>query len=87
MGQERMSNRMLRMGTSEVYFDRVVPLAEIMAKIDAVTPNDIVRVAERVFPADMADLTIAAVGPFDDGGNLTSLPDDGEGDEDDGAAA
>lgn len=66
MGQESMSARMNRMGKSEVNFGRVVPLAEVVAKIDAVSLADVRRIAEMIFPADPALLTIAAVGPFDD---------------------
>lgn len=65
MSQESMSSRMNRLGKSEVYFDRVVPLAEVTAEIDAVTLDDVLRVAQIVFPADASELTIAAVGPFE----------------------
>jgi predicted Zn-dependent peptidase len=65
MSQESMSSRMNRMGTSEVYFDRVIPLDEVVAKINAVTLADVKRVAEAIFPEDPDELTIAAVGPFD----------------------
>jgi len=63
MAQESMSSRMNRLGKSEVYFNRVVPLQEVLDAINAVTADDIVRVAERIFPADGDQLTIAAVGP------------------------
>jgi predicted Zn-dependent peptidase len=65
MSQESMSSRMNRLGTSEVYFDRVIPLAEVVAKINAVSLDDVHRVAETIFPADANELTIAAVGAFD----------------------
>lgn len=64
MAQESMSSRMNRMGKSEVYFNRVVPLEEVLAAIEAVTHDDLLRVAGRIFPEDPAGLTIAAVGPF-----------------------
>lgn len=64
LAQESMSSRMNRMGKSEVYFNRVVPLAEVLAAIEGVTHDDIRRVAAKIFPADDA-LTIAAVGPFE----------------------
>lgn len=66
MAQESMSSRMNRIGKSEVYYDRVIPLDEIMARIDAVTRGDIHRVAETVLPADPDALTVAAIGPFAD---------------------
>lgn len=80
MAQESMSSRMNRLGKSEVYFDRVVPLDEIMGAIDAVTLLDVRRVSERIFPADAADLTVASVGPF--GLEATgSAEEDEEGDD------
>ncbi len=63
LAQESMSSRMQRLGKSEVYFNRVIPLEEILAAIDAVSHDDVLRVAAKVFPSDDA-LTIAAVGPF-----------------------
>jgi predicted Zn-dependent peptidase len=65
MAQESMSSRMNRIGKSEVYFDRVVPLEEVVSKINAVTLADVQRIAEYIFPEDANDLTVAAVGPFD----------------------
>ncbi|HVK01979.1 MAG TPA: pitrilysin family protein [Armatimonadaceae bacterium] len=64
MKQESMSSRMNRMGASEVYFDRVIPLEEVLAAIDAVTDEDVHRVAQAILPEDLSKLTIAAVGPF-----------------------
>jgi predicted Zn-dependent peptidase len=65
MSQESMSSRMNRMGKSEVYFDRVIPLAEVVAAIDAVTLDDVRRIADAIFPGEPEALTVAAVGPFD----------------------
>jgi predicted Zn-dependent peptidase len=67
MAQESMSSRMNRMGKSEVYFNRVVPLEEVLAAIEAVTHEDVLRVADKIFPADGEALTVAAVGPFKKG--------------------
>jgi predicted Zn-dependent peptidase len=60
-----MSSRMNRMGKSEVYFGRVIPLAEVLSAINAVTLDDMKRIAETIFPEDPEVLTVAAVGPFD----------------------
>lgn len=85
MSQESMSSRMNRMGKSEVYFGRVVPLAEVMAEIDAVTLDDVHRVAQAIFPEDMNELTVAAVGPFDGvKPKPTDLEDSDESDEEAG---
>ena len=64
MAQESMSSRMNRLGKSEVYFNRVIPLDEVLADINKVTHDDILRVAGKIFPADQAELTVASVGPF-----------------------
>ncbi|WP_395140700.1 M16 family metallopeptidase [Armatimonas sp.] len=66
MAQESMSSRMTRLGKSELYFDQVVPLAEALAKIDAVTVADVLAVAQAILPKDSSKLTIAAIGPFEE---------------------
>ena len=66
MAQESMSSRMTRLGKSELYFDQVVPLAEALAKIDAVTVADVLAVAQAILPEDSSKLTIAAIGPFEE---------------------
>lgn len=76
MAQESMSSRMNRLGKSEVYFDRVIPLDEVVAAIDAVTLNDVQAVAEYIFPPDPSALTITAVGPF---GHLAEGVDEADG--------
>jgi predicted Zn-dependent peptidase len=62
LGLENMSTRMMRMGKSLVYLDRVVPLSEVLSKIDAVTSDDVARVASELFAEER--MTMAAVGPF-----------------------
>ena len=57
---------MTRLGKSELYFDQVVPLAEALAKIDAVTVADVLAVAQAILPEDSSKLTIAAIGPFEE---------------------
>lgn len=64
MGQESMSNRMTRMGKSEITYDRVIPLEEIMAKIDAVTLADTHATARELLREDA--FAMAQVGPFDE---------------------
>ncbi len=65
LGLENMSSRMMRMGKSLLYFGKVIPLDEIMAKILAVSHDDIDRVANALF--DDSKVTLAAVGPFKNG--------------------
>ncbi|HXG23615.1 MAG TPA: pitrilysin family protein [Chthonomonadales bacterium] len=62
LGLESMSNRMMRMGKSMIYFGRVIPLEEIIGKINTVTHDDIARVANHIF--DERNLSLAAVGPL-----------------------
>ncbi len=62
LGLENMSSRMMRMGKSLLYFDRVIPLNEIIHKINAVTHDDLARISNMLF--DESKLTLAAVGPF-----------------------
>ena len=58
---ESMSNRMTRLAKSQLYFDRVIPIEEIVGKVEAVTNDDIIRVAGRVLDPDVMNLTM--IGP------------------------
>jgi len=49
-------------GRSVFYHDRVVPLAEMTAEVERLTPDDIRRVADRLFGA--GEFAFAAIGPF-----------------------
>lgn len=62
LGLENMSARMMRMGKSLLTYGRVVPLDEVRGLMDAVTPDDVRRVARQVLDPD--SITITAVGPF-----------------------
>jgi predicted Zn-dependent peptidase len=48
LGLESMSGRMMRLGTSELYFGSFFSLDTILKKVDAVTPESIHRVANDV---------------------------------------
>lgn len=48
LGMESMSNRMMRLGSGELYFQESVSLDQVMRKIDAVTADDIAAVAARL---------------------------------------
>jgi predicted Zn-dependent peptidase len=58
---ESTSFRMRRIGTSAMYWGRVIPVAEVMAQVDAVTLDHATEVARRVLGA--RPLHLAAVGP------------------------
>ncbi len=58
LGLETTDSRMSRLAKNEIYFGRDVPLEEVAAGIDAVTNDDVVRVGERLFGADVLGLTV-----------------------------
>jgi predicted Zn-dependent peptidase len=62
MGQEGMNSRMMRIGRNELTYDRVLPIEEIMGKINGVTLDDVARVASHLF-GDSA-FSQATVGPM-----------------------
>ena len=64
MGQESMSNRMTRIGKSEVTYGRIVPLEEITAKIEAVTLANTHQAADELLREEC--FTLAQVGPVDE---------------------
>jgi predicted Zn-dependent peptidase len=61
MGQEGMNSRMMRIGRNELTYDRVLPIDEITGKINAVTLDDIDRVAQHLFGNNA--YAMATVGP------------------------
>lgn len=62
LSQESMSNRMMRMAKSELYFGRTIPVEELLGSIWKVTHDDIAHVAGRVFGD--APFPVVAIGPF-----------------------
>lgn len=61
MGQESMNSRMMRLGRSELVYDRVIPIDEIMDRINAVTLEDVAGVADTLFSGEQ--FAMAVVGP------------------------
>jgi len=49
LGLENMSSRMMRLGSTELYFESYVSLDSILKKVDAVTPESVMRVASDLF--------------------------------------
>ncbi|MBN1399141.1 MAG: insulinase family protein [Bacteroidetes bacterium] len=49
LGMENIPNRMIRLGSSELYFGKLISLDSIIANIDAVTRDDIREIAEDLF--------------------------------------
>ncbi len=48
LGMESMSNRMMRLGSGELYFQEHVSLDDVLTRIDAVGPDEIRLVAKRL---------------------------------------
>ena len=60
---EDPSSRMSRLGKAELVYPRLEPVEEILASIEAVTHDDVRRVAAEILDLPKA---LAVVGPFDD---------------------
>jgi predicted Zn-dependent peptidase len=52
LGLESMSNRMMRLGSGELYFESFQSIDAVLKRIDAVTPESILRVAQDLFHKD-----------------------------------
>lgn len=52
LGLENMSNRMMRLGSGELYFNRYISLDEVIRNIDAIDANDVVDVANQLLHKD-----------------------------------
>jgi len=61
---ETSNSRMHRLGSSELMLGEVLSLDEIVARVDAVTPDDVARVVSRLFSS--GPRTLAVVGPVDE---------------------
>jgi predicted Zn-dependent peptidase len=63
LGLEDPSSRMSRLGKSALVYSRLEPVEEVLAAIEAVTHDDVGRVAAEVLDQPKV---LAVVGPFDD---------------------
>lgn len=52
LGLENMSNRMMRMGQHELYFNRYFTLDEMIRQLEAVTEEDLQRLSRELFDPD-----------------------------------
>src|SRR5690606_30096021 len=68
LGMEDSGSRMSRLGKAELVYGQLLSLDEILARIDAVTLDDVRRVAEDLIAGASPMLTV--VGPYDDGDRL-----------------
>ncbi len=65
---ESTDSRMFKLGRSELYHGRQISLDELIARIDAVTADDVQAMANALF--DPRQLTLAGIGPFRSDGTL-----------------
>ncbi|MDH2425193.1 pitrilysin family protein [Sphaerisporangium sp. TRM90804] len=63
LGLEDTGSRMSRIGKSELVYDTLMPVDEVLARIEAVTPDEVDAVAREVLSQP---LTLAVIGPFGD---------------------
>ncbi|HHT48878.1 MAG TPA: insulinase family protein [Firmicutes bacterium] len=59
---ENTINRMSRLAKSELFYGRFLPPEEVLAKVEKVTAEDIIRLSRLLFEKDQ--LTLMALGPF-----------------------
>jgi predicted Zn-dependent peptidase len=64
LGLEDTGSRMSRLGKSELVYDELLTVDEVLARIDAVTLDDVRTVASEILTAKP---NLAVIGPFDDG--------------------
>jgi predicted Zn-dependent peptidase len=69
LGLEDPSSRMSRLGKSELVHPRLEPVDDILAKIEAVTVDDVRQVAEQVLAQPKV---LAVVGPFDEDADFSA---------------
>jgi len=61
LASESPDSRMTRLAKCEIYFNRYIPLEEILASIDHVSAQDVQDLAQQIF--DRKYLSLAALGP------------------------
>jgi len=64
LGLEDTGSRMSRLGKGELVYGEQLTVDEVIARIDAVTPDDVREVAADVLAS--GNLGLAVIGPFDD---------------------
>ncbi|MCH8525003.1 MAG: insulinase family protein, partial [Balneolales bacterium] len=58
LAQESMSNRMTRLAKSEIYYDRYIPLDELVNEIDEVDASSIMSFSQQFFNVDKFSETL-----------------------------
>ncbi|GGS46502.1 putative zinc protease [Planobispora rosea] len=63
LGLEDTGSRMSRIGKGELVYDELLSVDEVLARIEAVTPEEITEIARDIFTRP---LTLAVIGPYED---------------------
>ncbi|GII78243.1 putative zinc protease [Sphaerisporangium rufum] len=63
LGLEDTGSRMSRIGKSELVYDTLLSVDDLLARIDAVTPDEVAAVATQILSQPM---TLAVIGPYAD---------------------
>jgi len=58
LASESSENQMVRLAQNEMHFNRHIPLQEVVKKLEAVTPEDIQGIADRLFSRCQSSLTV-----------------------------
>jgi len=61
---ESINSRMNRMGRNEIYFNRQVPIDEVLTKIDAINAADVSYIAKKLFKK--SKMAVSIIGPADE---------------------
>lgn len=64
LSSESNDNQMVRLAQNETHFGRYIPLQDIINKIESVTPNNIIDLAENLFQTNQFAMTM--LGPITD---------------------
>ncbi|MBW1641389.1 MAG: insulinase family protein [Deltaproteobacteria bacterium] len=71
LSAESVDNHMVRLAQTDIHFGRYIPIQEVIEKIEAVTTDDILAVAESLFQSEDYALTI--LGPVDNKSDYENL--------------
>lgn len=66
LGMEATESRMGRLARNEIYYDRFVPVEEVISQIEAVTPEDVQEIAGQIFtPKNMSLVALGELSKSD----------------------
>ena len=71
LASESIENQMVRLAQNEIHLERYVPLKEVIDKIESVTSDDILDLANGLFQTDQ--LAVTLLGPITDKNSLENI--------------